>query len=352
MSRTHNKKNLSERLLPLLAVLLAVMPFFIGKADYLLFGSLPPEIARRTLYAPEESGSDVPEESSPAVPSVSSEAAPTEAPETADPVFPAENGTEATHAEPMEPVIPGDMEAEWPGVDYSFLPSPLSRDYPTAGEVMENGGLYLKNADQKVIYLTFCIGDDLGYTDAILDILKEKEVKAAFFLSMDLYVPVNTDKVWRMIEEQHLVGSHGYNHAESRSMSDIYFVNDAVMAQRGLDAALGCRYPLRYYRAPGGLMTLRDIYVACRMGITPVHFSFSYRDFDQNNMPDRDKALAALKTGIVNGAIYYLHASECNAEALGEFIDYAREQGYSFLRIDQNPGDPLTEPEISPLPDN
>ena len=45
----------------------------------------------------------------------------------------------------------------------------------------ENNGICLGNEEQKFIYLTFDEGYEAGYTNQILDILKENDVKAAFF---------------------------------------------------------------------------------------------------------------------------------------------------------------------------
>ena len=73
----------------------------------------------------------------------------------------------------------------------------------------------------KVIYLTFDCGyeytatDDNGQqyrvTERILDVLKEKNVKAVFFVTM-YYCKMNPDLVQRMIDEGHAVGNHTNNH--------------------------------------------------------------------------------------------------------------------------------------------
>lgn len=71
----------------------------------------------------------------------------------------------------------------------------------------ENGGICLGNNEEKNIYLTFDAGYEAGYTDKILDILKENEVKATFFITSH-YLNTASDKVERMINEGHIVGNH------------------------------------------------------------------------------------------------------------------------------------------------
>ena len=46
----------------------------------------------------------------------------------------------------------------------------------------ENGGICLGNDNKKIIYLTFDEGYEAGYTKKILDVLKENDVKATFFI--------------------------------------------------------------------------------------------------------------------------------------------------------------------------
>ena len=71
----------------------------------------------------------------------------------------------------------------------------------------EKGGICLGNKDSKAIYLTFDEGYEAGYTEKILDVLKENEVKATFFITAH-YVNTQPDLVKRMIEEGHIVGNH------------------------------------------------------------------------------------------------------------------------------------------------
>ena len=73
------------------------------------------------------------------------------------------------------------------------------------------------NADEKYVYLTFDEGYEAGYTEKILDVLKENDVKAAFFITGH-YLNTASDLVKRMIDQGHIVGNHTVNH---KSMPDI-----------------------------------------------------------------------------------------------------------------------------------
>ena len=80
----------------------------------------------------------------------------------------------------------------------------------------ELGGAYLDPDGGKVLYLTFDAGYENGYTEKILDTLKEREVPAAFFLVGD-YLERNADLVRRMTAEGHIVGNHTFHHPETHT---------------------------------------------------------------------------------------------------------------------------------------
>ena len=68
----------------------------------------------------------------------------------------------------------------------------------------ENGGICLGSDLQKFIYLTFDEGYEAGYTEKILNTLKENDVKATFFITSH-YLNTASDLVQRMIDEGHIV---------------------------------------------------------------------------------------------------------------------------------------------------
>ena len=78
-------------------------------------------------------------------------------------------------------------------------------------------GIAMGNDKDKYVYLTFDEGYEAGYTSKLLDILKENEVKAAFFITGH-YLNTQSNLVKRMIDEGHIVGNHTVNH---KSMPDL-----------------------------------------------------------------------------------------------------------------------------------
>ena len=68
-------------------------------------------------------------------------------------------------------------------------------------------GMAMGNKESKSIYMTFDLGYEAGYTENILDTLKENNVPATFFITAH-YVNTASDIVQRMINDGHIIGNH------------------------------------------------------------------------------------------------------------------------------------------------
>lgn len=65
-------------------------------------------------------------------------------------------------------------------------------------------GICIGNKEKKYIYLTFDNGYEAGYTEKILEVLKQNDVKATFFITAH-YVNTHPELVQRMIDEGHII---------------------------------------------------------------------------------------------------------------------------------------------------
>ena len=246
---------------------------------------------------------------------------------------------------PVTPLpSPGLTGQRLEGVNYdAYLPVPswAGRGEASPSLAMKYGGYYTKNASEKVIYLTFCMDYENGYTKQMMDTLASLGIRSCFFIT-GTYLSRRPDMARSILNRGHILGSHSYRHLYTHELSDVELINDFVLSQRLFRDALGVS--LQYYRPAYGSITERDMVLAQRFGLTTVMFSFNYADYDLNNQPGKGAALERLKGGLRPGAIYYLHVTPCNIQALPDFAAYARSQGYSFLRLDQNSGGETPQP--------
>ncbi|MBE7062401.1 MAG: hypothetical protein E7390_01240 [Ruminococcaceae bacterium] len=192
--------------------------------------------------------------------------------------------------------------------------------------------IYMGKEDEG-IYLTFDEGYENGYTGAILDTLKEKEVKAAFFITGP-YLEQHEDLVRRMVEEGHIVGNHTVNHPSLPTVaSDTKLREELTGLTQAFQEKFGAQ--MRYLRPPKGEYNDRTLRMTKEMGYTNVFWSFAYQDWEQNVFRGKEYAYEKVMNGLHGGAVLLLHAvSKDNAEALGDIIDGARAKGYVFRSLD------------------
>lgn len=182
--------------------------------------------------------------------------------------------------------------------------------------------------DDKKICLTFDEGYENGYTPQILDTLKEKKVKAIFFVTYD-FASQNPDLVKRMIAEGHTVGNHSYRHYSMDEVSDDVAKEEVTYLHKYIKDKFN--YTMSYFRFPKGEFSERSLQIVKDLGYKSVFWSFAYADWDPDNQTEENQAFTHICESTHPGAILLLHAvSKTNADILGKVIDDITKQGYTF----------------------
>ena len=194
---------------------------------------------------------------------------------------------------------------------------------------------YLGDTTQPVIYLTFDAGYENGCTEKILDILKQHQVKAAFFL-VGNYIEKNADLVRRMVNEGHTVGNHTMHHPDMSKLSEPgAFEKELEDLEELYRETTGQELP-KFYRPPQGIYSEENLKMAKALGYKTVFWSLAYVDWNNDSQPTREQAFAKLIPRIHNGAVVLLHStSGTNAEILDELLTKWKEMGYRFGTVEE-----------------
>ena len=191
-------------------------------------------------------------------------------------------------------------------------------------------------SSQKALYLTFDCGYENGYTSKILDVLKEKKVPAAFFVT-EPYLKDSPEIAARMIKEGHIVGNHSNNHPVFPEISRTKMAQEIQDCDNYLREKFG--YSAPFFRFPTGEYSDCALDLVQSLGYTSVFWSVAYGDYDTNNQKGKQYAFDTVTARLHPGAVILLHAvSKDNAAALGEIIDWARGQGYVFKALTEYQG--------------
>ncbi|MCD6064668.1 MAG: polysaccharide deacetylase [Flavipsychrobacter sp.] len=183
---------------------------------------------------------------------------------------------------------------------------------------------------EKQIALTFDDGPS-DITPAILDVLKEQNVQAAFF-TIGKNAAKHPEIVKRWHEEGHVIGNHSYHHgfnfdwqSRKKIVAEIEQTNHLILKTIGVTPLL--------FRPPYGVTNPN---VARAVNHTGMHsIGWSVRSLDTRGK-DPIKLLNKLLTGIESGDIILLHDTMAiTREILTDFIVQARQKGFTFARVDQ-----------------
>ncbi len=201
---------------------------------------------------------------------------------------------------------------------------------PNMSYIEEENGFFIgKNADEKVIYLTFDAGYENGNIARILDTLKAHRAEGAFFILENLILR-NPELVERMKNEGHLVCNHTARHKDMTKLTEqeieqeLHSLESLYRDTFGSDLA-------PFYRPPEGKFDRKSLAVAKRLGYHTAFWSLAYADWDNNKQPDPEKSKKLLCDHLHNGAVILLHpTSKTNADILDALLTQWEKEGYRF----------------------
>ena len=206
-----------------------------------------------------------------------------------------------------------------------------------AEKIKEYGAFYIDEgvSDKKrVIYLTFDAGYENGNVERILDVLRDEQVTAAFFL-LDNIILKNTDLVRRMTDEGHLVCNHTKNH-KNLSLSTFDEISKNLRALEMIYEEKTGREMSKYFRFPEGSYSVEALKCVNSLGYKTIFWSFAYDDWDNTRQMSADKAIKKVLQNTHNGAIMLFHpTSRINAEIFPTLIKEWKKMGYSFGTLDE-----------------
>lgn len=177
------------------------------------------------------------------------------------------------------------------------------------------------------IALTFDDGPSAAWTPVLLDGLKERGVKATFFL-----IGENADKnpeiVKRMAEEGHLIGNHTYHHVELTKVSE----NEARLELADTSAVIvriTGKEP-EYMRPPFGAWQRK---LEREIQMLPVLWTIDPLDWTTEN---QDEIVNKVVTEAEENDIILLHdCYKSSIEAGLRIVDILQEEGFVFVTVDE-----------------
>ena len=172
-----------------------------------------------------------------------------------------------------------------------------------------------------------------GYTEKILEVLKQNNVKACFFITAH-YMNTQQELVKKMIDEGHIVGNHTVNHKSMPDLSLETIKKEVMDLHTAMYEKFG--YEMKYLRPPKGEYSERTVAYTKSLGYTNVMWSLAYDDWDEKKQGREDYAKKKIIDNINSGAIILLHGnSKDNTNVLDYCIKQIKNMGYEFKSLDE-----------------
>ena len=221
-----------------------------------------------------------------------------------------------------------------PDPSFEHTVSQLARMFQ--GTFYFRGSSYTNN-----IALTFDDGPDLKYTPQVLDILKDYQVPATFFLignRAERFPGV----VERILAEGHVIGNHSWSHPDLRRVSNDRLISEIQRTEEVLKKITGRKTAL--IRPPYGTVTAPVLEQMKKLNYKVINWSVDSVDWRDQSA---DQILINTLPDVRGGAILLFHSAggegqsmAATVEVLPELIETLRMLGYSFVTVDELLGVP------------
>lgn len=234
----------------------------------------------------------------------------------------------------------------------------LKSEKETLIKNIEDAKVLKRYLTEEICYLTFDDGPSPTNCEKILDILKQYDVKATFFVvgtwldpESSYYSPKSVELVKRMAEEGHSIGIHAYNHDYSKLYKsvDAYFA-DFDKVEKLITDITGEKPSVM--RFPSGSITAKsfckkysgssETYPTIVSKLTERGYMICDWNMDTNDWRSSTTAAAIkdtaqryakdVKENHPKGAVIYLsHEKSLSLEVLPDVIKIFKSYGYDFM---------------------
>src|ERR1700760_532661 len=185
--------------------------------------------------------------------------------------------------------------------------------------------------DQPYIAMTFDDGPSAENTPRLLEMLKQRNIKATFFL-IGQNVVANPELVRRILAEGHEIGNHSWTHPQLSKLSDDRVTAEITKTQDAIKDASG--YTPTLLRPPYGAITARQReWIENQFGLNIILWSVDPFDWKK---PGASVITQRILSQTRPGAIILSHdIHKQTVDAMPATLDALIAKGYKFATVSQ-----------------
>lgn len=196
--------------------------------------------------------------------------------------------------------------------------------------------IYQGNPEKKEMALMINVAWGTEYLDGILQVLKDQDVKATFFLDGS-WLAKNRDAAKKLAAAGHEIGNHAYSHPDMARLAAFQQEQQIVKTQKEIKAALGM--DSKWFAPPSGSFNDTTVKVANNQGMHTILWTLDTVDWRR---PPKDVIVRRIVPRASNGAMVLMHPTEPTLQALHQMLPQLKQKGYRLVTVSE-----LLSPERS-----
>jgi peptidoglycan/xylan/chitin deacetylase (PgdA/CDA1 family) len=180
---------------------------------------------------------------------------------------------------------------------------------------------------EKKIAITFDDGPHPVYTEKLLDGLKDRDIKATFFV-LGEKAKEHPEIIERMQEEGHIIGNHTYTHIQLRSTNREKFRDELIRTNQVISGIT--EQEVQYVRPPYGTW---DKKLEEELNMFPVLWNVDPNDWCTGNT---NRVTKSIVDKAKENSIILLHdCYQSSVDAALSSIDILEERGFRFVTVEE-----------------
>lgn len=177
------------------------------------------------------------------------------------------------------------------------------------------------------VALTFDDGPHPVYTEELLEGLRERGVKATFFVVGE-NIPGNEKLLRQMEEDGHLIGNHTYDHTDISKLGDAQNCRELKKTSDLVKKVTG--HGTAYVRPPFG--NWKDT-MDCQVTMIAVKWTIDTQDWKNRNVTE---IVNKIMKQVTDQDIILMHDYyQTSVEAALQAVDRLKAEGYEFVTVDE-----------------
>ena len=201
--------------------------------------------------------------------------------------------------------------------------------------------------DHPAVALTLDGGSVATYTSAMLETLREHEVRITIFITGQ-FAERYPELVHEMIADGHEIGNHSYAHPDFTELDDDTIRRELARTEEIIMQVAGISTK-PWFRAPYGARNPHVVDVVAREGYRSIYWTIDTIDWREDATPAL--IMQRIRDRLDNGVIILAHlGSYQTMEALPDILTELKEGGYRIVTVSEllYPPPTTTPPPIQP----